>query len=337
MRSLVDRRNRALMVSVCGALWGLAWVSVLAPSRATARALQAEGPPTTATATQPPVGASDVISITRCQLVLIDDIYLPAQESGPLSVINVREGQLVAPQEELAKIDDRLAVTGVASAEAKRDAARVRADDDVAVRYAQAAYEYAKADEKRNLELWQKHAAPQVDYERSKLAARQAELQIEKSQHDLEVFAKEALVEEMNVRAAHDNLERHIIRSPIEGNVEEILRRPGEWVTAGDKVLRVVRMNRLRVSGALPEGNYNPGLLLGAQVLVDIPQAGGQMARTTGEVVYVGLSRTQLGELQIWAEVDNQQVGQHWAFLPGTSDVTMHIQPPSGRLSDKNP
>ena len=58
----------------------------------------------------------------NCQVFLIDDVEVPALESGALVSLNVKEGDLVTRDELLAQIDDRQAQLLKQSAQSERDA-----------------------------------------------------------------------------------------------------------------------------------------------------------------------------------------------------------------------
>ena len=102
-------------------------------------ALVVSAPP--ATAELRPAPAQAVMQ--SCQVFLIHTADVPALETGPLSAINVKDGDIVKRDDLLAQIDDRLAQLQKQSAESERIAAQAKADDDIDVRYAMKSLELA--------------------------------------------------------------------------------------------------------------------------------------------------------------------------------------------------
>ena len=52
---------------------------------------------------------------------------------------------------------------------------------------------------------------------------------------------------------------RRKVRAPIDGVIVELKRHRGEWVAAGDTLLRLLRMDRLRIEGFINAKDYVPG------------------------------------------------------------------------------
>ncbi len=254
----------------------------------------------------------------------VSDVSVPSRMSGPLAEIYVVETQEVALGDLLAKLDTTMSMLQVESSRVQLDAAMAKASDDVAVRYAEKSFSVAHKEMEINADLARKGAGTRQEAERSKLAAEQADLQIERSRHDLDVAKKEAMVEEYNVRAAETNLARHDIKSPLNGNVVKIFKQPGEWVNEGEVVFRVIQMDRMRVEGLIELNMYSPNDIFGKPVTVVMNTAGRQEV-FEGKVVMVNLETTNGKSYTVRAEVENRRVGRDlWLLLSGVS-VTLHI------------
>jgi HlyD family secretion protein len=264
------------------------------------------------------------VEIPRCFTGLISDVDVPAQESGPLVAMDVREGDIVEAGQELARIDDSLSQLRLDTARTKLDAARQKANNDIDIRAAQNALEIAEREQRTNQGLHAKGALPKWDYDRSILQARQAALQLEQAQRDQEAAMKEVQIEDFNVRASAESIDRHRILSPVAGNVMERYKECGEWVNAGDNVLRVARMDQLCVQGLLDSGLYNPHEIQGRPVVVTAQLAHGTTEQFTGRIVFVALEKATSG-FWVRAEVDNRQVEGHWLLL-ANEEVSMRIQ-----------
>lgn len=263
------------------------------------------------------------IDIIACLTSPVADVDVPAKTGGPLLSVDVTEMQAVQTGQALGQIDPELAQLQLDSAKVKLEAAKARASDDVGVRYAQAAAAVAQKEKETNQQLARKGSLPVREYERSKLAAKQADLQIEKSIHDLDVARKEARVEEYNVNAAESSLKRHAIVSPLGGNVVQIFKEKGEWTQEGEKVFRIIQMDRMRVEGLLELSKYRPQDVAGKPVTVTLFTAGKEI-EFKGRVVMIDLESNGGKRLTVRAEIENRLEQGRW-LLPAGAEVDMKI------------
>ena len=127
------------------------------------------------------------------------------------------------------------------------------------------------------------------------------------------------------VLAAQDGIERRRITAPIDGIVEEVFRHKGEWVQAGDPVMRLMRMDRLRVQGFLNAREFGPEIIGNRPVRVDVELSGGRRETFRGRIVFVSARIQAGGQYRVWAEVENRQSASQWVLRPGMA-ATMTIE-----------
>ena len=139
--------------------------------------------------------------LDRCLIKLKgeDEIRIPAQVSGVLISMPVKEGSWVAKGDLLATIDDREAKAALQVAEYALQSAQQRAEEDIEIRYAQAAEGLAKVDVELALRANRDFSGsfPEMEIRRKKLDLKRSTLQIEKAMKDqilagLEAKTKEA-------------------------------------------------------------------------------------------------------------------------------------------------
>jgi multidrug efflux pump subunit AcrA (membrane-fusion protein) len=262
-------------------------------------------------------------TITHCLVSVIDDIQVPAQESGLLTAIAVEEGSLVKKDQIVAQIDDRQAKLERYAAQTEREAALARASDDIEVRFAEASLEVADAELKTNEVINAKTPGlvPATEIRRQKLTKHRAELQIDKSKLDMSVAKMQADVHEAAVRAADDTIARRRIVAPMDGEVLTRIRQSGEWVNAGEPVLRLIRMDQLKVEGLLAAADVNPSELMHQPVLVQVELAHGRTAQFQGEVTYISPLVTAGNKYRIRCTVANRTEGEQWLLRPGMTAV----------------
>jgi len=293
--------------------WSLEAAPPLTPTATPAQPLQALDP-------------SQQAQIKLCLVSLIEDIQVPAREAGALNSIDVVEGQFVTAGQLLAQLDDRQPKLDKVAAELERDAALAKAQDDIEVRYAEAALAVAAAELARAQAIDAKSpgGVTEQEIQKLRLAKHRDELQIDRSKLDMRVAKMNADVHQASVQAADDALARRQIVSPIDGVVVTIFQERGEWVSAGQPVLQVVRIDRLRVEGFLSASEYSPEVVAGRQVWVDVPLAGGRPARFQGQVVYISPIVQAGNKYRVRAEVANRSENGHPILRPGMS-ATMSV------------
>lgn len=335
---------------------------------------------------------------------LIDQVDVPSQAAGVLSLIAVREGAIVSAESLLANLDDvdaALAVeraqfdldvarrqaenqalieaarTAISEAESARDKARLeediarqKAESDITVRYSRKAATVAQAELERAVAARKevRDSISQNEIDHLQLALDKATLETEQAEHDQRVAALQSRVKHAEVgglelalrrkeldlkQAAHEQeiavigqrvrehdltvarreLERRRIKAPLDGVVVQIHRRKGEWVEPGEKVLRILRLDRLRAEGFVQSKEVRRDLVgLPARVTVTLPDKG--KADFQGTVVFVSPEIDPVnGQVLVWAEVDNP--APDFVLRPGMR-ATMSIElPADGRAATK--
>jgi multidrug efflux pump subunit AcrA (membrane-fusion protein) len=291
--------------------------------------------PAAATQQNEPVRATSAgaeLQLPICYTALIDDIDVPARETGLLRELHITEGMLVETGATLASIDDSIVQRKREEAEAKLKAADQRAASTVELSYAEAELAVASSEEAAGEKLRAKGSMSFSEYQKLALEKRRAELQIEKTQNDLLIQKLSADAERAALASTVDAIERHRIVSPLDGNVHEIYKRPGEWIESGQAICRIVRMNRIRVQGFVLASQYDPQQLGGRAVTVVAELARGRTATFNGQIVHVGLEKTSIQDARyvVWAEVDNQVENGYWMLLPGSAvSMTIHLDRPA--------
>ena len=213
---------------------------------------------------QPSAG---VVQIPDCFIYLLEDVQVPALEAGAIKELTVTEGAVVRKGEPLAVLDDREPLVRKLKAELERDAALTKASDDVEIRFAQASLAYSTAELNRLLSIERKaqNTVSGTELEKAKLARQRDELQIEKAKLDLKVAKMTADVHQAEVDAVELALARREIISPVDGEVVTVFHERQEWVNAGEPVVQVVRMDRLRVEGFVLSSEVNVGVAFSAR------------------------------------------------------------------------
>src|SRR5262249_14164759 len=115
------------------------------------------------------------------------------------------------------------------------------------------------------------------------------------------------------------------IIAPIEGVVQKIYAHMGEWVKPGDTVVRIIRMDRLRVEGYLDKDKLSPVDVADRPVSVQVVLANGRKVQFPGKIVFVDPEIQGDHDYEVRAEVENRKENGHWLLRPGLP-ATMTIQ-----------
>jgi macrolide-specific efflux system membrane fusion protein len=147
-----------------------------------------------------------------------------------------------------------------------------------------------------------------ADVESLELAAAQRQLDLRQAEEDAEIAELTRKVKQTDLAQFERDLVRRKITAPLAGMVVRLHHRRGEWVQPGEKVFRIVRLDRLRAEGFIVAKDLERDLL-GAPVKLRVAPPGKPEADFTGRVVYVSPEIDPANsQVRIWAEIDNPQL-----------------------------
>ncbi|MDA1051936.1 MAG: HlyD family efflux transporter periplasmic adaptor subunit [Planctomycetota bacterium] len=246
---------------------------------------------------------------TEGVLTLLEEIRVPARDGGVLAEVAVRPGIHVAKETLLAKQDDTEAQVTRDQAITDLSNAKRLAKNDLKVRLARKAHEVAAAELKRATEAAERFSksVSQSEIDRLQLATEQADLQIYQTRFDLQTAQLAIDTHQAALRLAEHRLKKRAIHAPTSGVVVEVLKHAGEWVEPGETVVRIVRMDRLRVEGFLPAQQAN-AKLVGQPAMVSVKLQADETLDVAGEVTFVSPEIHPVnGMVRVWVEIENRE------------------------------
>lgn len=275
-----------------------------------------------------------VVEVPRAVVIAIEDIKVPAKQAGEIAKLEVDEGHVVENGAVLALIDDELARARRETADAELRIAEEQANSDAEVRAAEAKRRYFEAEYKVNQELFERRVV-------SSSELRKYKVQLESSDADVEVTVMKASVAKKTVAGkaallnqAEIELKHHEVRARLQSGQARIVsveKREGDWVQAGEAILRMVRMDKVRVEGYLNTKYFAPEEVDGQPVTIrSFETRGGKQVQRGRDVQgVIGFTNSVIdagGDYRIWAEIDNPPLnGGGWVLRPGDS-VQMTIK-----------
>jgi multidrug efflux pump subunit AcrA (membrane-fusion protein) len=275
--------------------------------------------------------SSPLASDKGCVVSLIQDVAVPARQSGVLTQIPVRLGAAVKKGQLLAQLDDAQAQHDLEIARRNQEISRLAAESTVDVDFAEMTEHLAMLEYERAVQANAHHGRAvtdtdleklRFDWERSKLQILQAQREFRKGQIEYEIRSR-------TFASAHDSVASRQIVAPSDGVIVEILRQEGEWVNPGDSVLRLVRFDQLRVKAFLQSSEFLPSEIQDRPARIESLLARGKTQTFSGRVVFVNPTVDSDGKFAVWIDVENRQENGAWLLAPGKqADVWIETSAP---------
>lgn len=263
---------------------------------------------------------------TKCTVEYVDEVDIPALETGQLIELKVRESQEVPSGTEIAKTDDKLIRLQLLQSKITKENAEKIARDVTQIEAAEKQIQLTRQRYNTTVRLAAKGArsadeklTAQYEYEVAKLQRRAARVRQDEA-------IGTALLEGARQSEVEERLKRHSIVCPFDGAVVQLFKHQGEWVTAGEPVAKVARMNKLYVTGLISNRHYNPDQVMNKEVVVTVRLAGNETMEFNGKITTIGLEdvRGNGNEYLVKAEIDNRMKQGQWVLRKDAS-VSMKI------------
>lgn len=236
-------------------------------------------------------------------------------------MIEIKEGQEVFVDQELGTIDDSVDLNRVEAAKAMLGVAKAESEKIIEIQYAKAAWDVAVALVNKNAEMNKRvpNTVPEQSVLEARLQAYQAKKQLEKAYYDLtRIRPEEENVKVQELAIAETTLRQRKLFSPVNGIVDEMVKRKGEWFREGDPILRITQFETLRAVGHVHIDHASPAMLANRPVTVVVPPLPHQPAyEIQGKVVYVDQTIQPGNSFHIHVEIKNEKVNGFWRINPG--------------------
>lgn len=277
-------------------------------------------------------GQQGVVHVPHGLVTAIDDVKVPARDAGSLTKIYVKPGNYVEVDFAMGEIDNRDTLAKQRIAQGELDAALVQSNSKAEIEAAKKGRDVAKAEYDSALAIWEKSrggAISEQELRRAKFQWDRSLAQIEVAETDNRVAQQTVLIKQAQLDATQVELRKKKIEAPIQGQIVEVYKHMGEWVQPGDPVLRLVRLDRVRVEGFVYAAEASRTELEGKPVKVTVYLPGEKQVIVNGRVDYAspvieGSGRNR--QYRIWTEIDNQFVEGNFLIQPGASaEMTVDV------------
>jgi multidrug resistance efflux pump len=266
--------------------------------------------------------------VIEAQITVADVVKLPAKEAGVLVHLAVDEGAVVRAGEKIGQIDDSEAQIQAKAAEYAAQAAWRKSQDDVEIRFQKASALVYQAEHEELLES--NRLAPrsvtESDVRLAKLKWDQATLGTEKTTKDQELALFDYHAKRAELAAAKLGIQRRIITAPFDGVVEEVFRKQEEWVSPGDPILHLFRLDTMKVVGVVESTKFDPHEIQGCEVTVVVPMARGREETLRGRITRISTIEWGKDHFEVGAEVANRQEHGVWLLRHlQMAKMTIHL------------
>ena len=247
------------------------------------------------------------VRIEKGIIRIVQSVDVSVKRAGVIRTLDVQEGDKVEQDQIVGKLYDKSLRLQLEKARTQYEIAKRRSSDDTLVEYAKSTAAVANAELARALSANRSVALAISDTEldRLKLVFSKSQLESDKAKIDLDVATLTQKLARVEIADAENEIEQRTIKSPIEGIVVSMYKSAGEWAGVGDRVFKVVRMNRLRVEGQL-RVDKTIGVMINSKARVEVDLPGGDSVTREGKVVFVSPEVNTLnGNVSLWVEFDN--------------------------------
>lgn len=266
-----------------------------------------------------PAAAED-FRIVDAQVTLATDTTIAAATPGIVAELPVVEGQSLDEGALLAQLDDQHAQAEWRAAVEALHVVGLESENDVDLRYAemtlavhQKEYEHSRSANERFA-----GSVSQSDLRRQRLVIEQAKLRIEQAKRDMEIGQAKVAEMQATADAARQVVAQHAIYNRVAGVVAQRFVDPGEWVSAGDPIVRVIELNRLRIECFVDQTDVAK---LAPELEVEFVPNTSAAATYRGVIRFIASELHPVtGQARVWAEVSNHD-GKLQSGMRGTLTV----------------
>lgn len=276
----------------------------------------------------PPTPTSGWIRFEKCLVFSPDSVEIAAQDTGVLASLTLREGMVVEAGTSIGKMDTENAELEKQLAGLQLQIASSEANDQSDLRLAEMLVEETQLQLDNTIELNNKSGASDVDVRQKRISLEQAKarvIQVKAIKAQKDVKAK---IAQASYLVSEKRLSKLSLTAPVSGMVSRVDHFPGEWVTAGTPLLKIVRMDEMQVDFFVDIASHDPALLVNRRALVRW-QGKDKITEFVGKISGFSPDVSKSGMIRMYATVQNQKSGNFWTLLPGmTVEVLVSSESP---------
>ena len=176
---------------------------------------------------------------------------------------------------------------------------------------------FENAEAKSTEELYKKQAAPFWDWQRELLEAQRSVLAIELAENEQLVAKATHTAKTAERKLAEYEIARREVKASFSGVIATRFAKQGEWVQAGMPIVRVVRLDTVKIEGDVNPQTAPNGIFIGAPVKIRIQVSAGVVKEFDSTLGYVSPILDGDGTYRVWAKINNEVNNGRYMVSPG--------------------
>ena len=282
-----------------------------------------------ATGLRVPSYDNGVLLVPLATVSFPDDITVSATAEGTIMKLLVDDGTVIEAGMPMIEIDSRLAEEEVKVASKELMAATLKAEDESNVRYSEAAKAVAIKDVEISNDLLKQNAEGVMENQKKQLELKKATLQVNVSTIEKERDKADVGVKTAKLDASKVQIDLRRINAQRTGIVHGVVKRQFSYVRAGEPILNLTSMEKMRIIGTTPRLTDSPHLLLNAPAKVTINYAENKSETVNGTVTFVSPKSTNTNQYQFHVDLPNKLTPDGQYLFRQGMQATIEVTPRS--------
>ena len=253
-----------------------------------------------------------------------NDLSVTAPEDGRIVMLNVDPGQTVEKGDLSVTISNSELEQDLIEASQNIRILEQNIATDVNVRDAKMSLKLALAEQQNQRNLARENASPRSELLRSEQMAERAKLRVELAEAESKKLELELERDQAVLNQLKDRISQLQVRAPTHGTIESVDVNQGNSVRRGDRLFRLVALDKIRVEFDVPVSKVFPPQLLHQEVSFVVRSSTERSIKLRGKVSFVSSEVDLNNQSRAWAICDNVRRDEHWAVRAGmTGEVTI--------------
>gem|GEM_PF-2489484 len=247
---------------------------------------------------------------------------------GKPMIVPARRGMRVQKGQVLGYFDNRELHSTLRINNAQLEVSKAERDKTIEVQHAARGVQVAMSEFQSMLEANSRHPGihPRIEIEKAQLAVAQAEAQLELQRYTLEeIKTREVVVRESEMERTKTQIAVRELVAPLDGIIVEIYAAEGEWKREGDPVLAIMNLETMLVRVPVDANRYSDSDLDGKAANIQVRLANGRIEDFLGTVVFCDPTIKVDDLFDVYIEVQNRRIGNHWLLTPNRRGVDIVI------------
>ncbi|MEM9941701.1 MAG: HlyD family efflux transporter periplasmic adaptor subunit [Planctomycetota bacterium] len=234
-------------------------------------------------------------------------IEIPAEQSGVLTKVAVKEGNTIQAGDLIAKTDDRIIQQQLIKSKLDHELAKKIASSTAEIEFAEKSRAMAISDLSRSTAANQRvaNSIPQARVEKQELEVERTTLMLQKANHEFEIADFKTKISAHQIKASELHLTQTTTYANCQGLVVSVLKQQGEWIEKSEVICKVQPTEFIRLEGLIGVEEATK-LTVGQRCIVDFDYRWLQQKQVEGRLLFINPNANPVNlKLPVWVEIPN--------------------------------